>query len=62
MRTPARILIADDNPANVDILAKRLESHGYQILTAFDGAEALAKARAELPDLILLDVDRKSVV
>ena len=56
MRTPARILIADDNPANVDILAKRLESHGYEILTAYDGAEALAKARAELPDLILLDV------
>ncbi len=56
MSTPARILIADDNPANVDILAKRLESHGYEILTAFDGAEALAKARAELPDLILLDV------
>ena len=56
MRTPARILIADDNPANVDILAMRLESHGYEIVTAFDGAEALAKARDELPDLILLDV------
>jgi class 3 adenylate cyclase len=56
MRTPARILIADDNPANVDILAMRLESHGYEIVTAFDGAEALAKARADLPDLILLDV------
>ncbi|MDX1485331.1 MAG: response regulator [Alphaproteobacteria bacterium] len=56
MRTPARILIADDNPANVDILAARLESQGYEIVTAFDGAEALAKAREQLPDLILLDV------
>ncbi len=56
MRTPARILIADDNPANVDILAKRLESHGYEIVTAHDGEEALTKARDLLPDLILLDV------
>jgi class 3 adenylate cyclase/CheY-like chemotaxis protein len=56
MRTPARILIADDNPANVDILAARLESQGYEIVTAFDGAEALANARELLPDLILLDV------
>lgn len=56
MRTPALILIADDNPANVDILAARLQSQGYEILTAFDGAEALDKAREALPDLILLDV------
>ena len=56
MRTPARILIADDNPTNVDILAMRLESQGYEIVTAQDGEEALAKAREDLPDLILLDV------
>ena len=56
MRTPARILIADDNPANVDILARRLESQGYEIVTAHDGEEALTKARDLLPDLILLDV------
>ncbi len=56
MRTPARILIADDNATNVDILKTRLESQGYEIVTAADGAEALAVARAELPDLILLDI------
>jgi adenylate cyclase len=56
LRTPQLILIADDNPANVDILAARLQSQGYEILTAFDGAEALEKAREHLPDLILLDV------
>lgn len=56
MRSPPRILIADDNPANVDILSARLESQGYEIVTAFDGADALAKAREQLPDLILLDV------
>ena len=56
MRNPARILIADDNPANVDILAARLESQGYEIVTAVDGEEALAAARSQLPDLILLDI------
>ncbi len=56
MRTPARILVVDDNPTNVDILATRLESEGYEIITAHDGEEALAAARSQLPDLILLDV------
>ena len=56
MRNPPRILIADDNAMNVDILQKRLAVHGYEILTAADGEEALAAAREKLPDLILLDV------
>ncbi|HEX6119099.1 MAG TPA: response regulator [Dongiaceae bacterium] len=56
MRSPPRILIADDNAANVDILAARLKGHGYEILTAADGEEAMAVARANHPDLILLDV------
>jgi class 3 adenylate cyclase len=56
MRQPPRILIVDDQPVNVDILQTRLAVHGYEILTAYDGEEALAKARAEQPDLILLDV------
>jgi adenylate cyclase len=41
---------------NLDILRTRLAVHGYEIVTASNGEEALAKARAELPDLILLDV------
>jgi adenylate cyclase len=56
MRAPPRILIADDQPMNVDILQTRLTVHGYEILTATDGEEALAVARAQLPDLILLDI------
>ena len=56
MRNPARILIVDDNATNVDILATRLESQGYEIITANDGEEGLAAAREHLPDLILLDV------
>jgi adenylate cyclase len=56
MRAPPRILIADDQPMNVDILQTRLAVHGYEILTAADGEEALAVVRAQLPDLILLDI------
>jgi CheY-like chemotaxis protein len=56
MRTPPRILIVDDQHMNVDILQTRLAVHGYELLTAYDGEEALAKTKAELPDLILLDI------
>lgn len=56
MRQPPRILIVDDAPTNLDILQARLAGHGYEILTAADGEQALAKTLAEQPDLILLDV------
>src|SRR5262249_18248448 len=56
MRTPARILVVDDNAANVDILRARLTAHGYEIVTAADGEQALEAVRTHLPDLILLDV------
>ena len=56
MRTPPRILIVDDQPMNVDILKTRLAVHGYELLTATDGAEALEVACAQQPDLILLDI------
>ena len=56
MRQPPLILIVDDNEANRDILARRLEVNGYQFAMAADGEEALEQARALLPDLILLDV------
>ena len=53
---PARILIADDNPDNRDILEARLSAQGYASLIARDGIEALEIGRNERPDLILLDV------
>lgn len=56
MQTPAQILIVDDNPANLNILQRRLTNHGYETLTASDGEEALALAKEKQPDLILLDV------
>ncbi len=56
MRSPARILIADDNAANLDILKTRLTTQGYDIVTAMDGEAALQTALEQRPDLILLDV------
>ena len=56
MHSPPRILIVDDHETNRDILITRLGMHGYELLQAADGEEALASARENLPDLILLDV------
>jgi adenylate cyclase len=53
---PPRILIVDDNETNRDILDARLRIHGYELMQAADGEEALSTARRHLPDLILLDV------
>jgi adenylate cyclase len=56
VRTPPRVLIADDNAANLRILKTRLAADGYDVVTAADGEEALAAARDSAPDLILLDI------
>ncbi|HLW47272.1 MAG TPA: response regulator [bacterium] len=56
MRTPPRILIADDSPNNREILQTRLAAHGFEIVTAADGEEALRIAGETKPDLILLDI------
>lgn len=51
-----KILIVDDEPDIVDLLRLRLESAGYEVITAADGKEALDTARTLVPDLIILDV------
>src|SRR5271165_3434704 len=56
MREPPLILAADDVADNLEILRMRLESQGYQVVTAADGAEAIEKTQELLPDLVLLDV------
>ncbi|HSE94246.1 MAG TPA: response regulator [Methylomirabilota bacterium] len=56
MSDPARILVVDDTPQNVKLLADLLTVKGYAVVTAASGAEALAKVAAEHPDLVLLDV------
>jgi sigma-B regulation protein RsbU (phosphoserine phosphatase) len=52
----ANILIVDDTPANLRLLSKMLAEHGYQVRPVPSGPLALAAARAEPPDLILLDI------
>ncbi len=52
----ARILIVDDSPTETYRFREILEKHGHQVLEASNGADGVAMARAELPDLILMDV------
>lgn len=51
-----KILVVDDDPYLVDILFYRLKLNGYQVVSAKDGAEALAKVRDLKPDLVVLDM------
>jgi two-component system, cell cycle response regulator DivK len=52
----ARILLVEDNEMNRDMLSRRLERKGYEVAVAVDGQEGLDKAKAEKPDLILMDM------
>jgi CheY-like chemotaxis protein len=52
----ATILLVEDDEVNRQLLARRLLRRGFAILTAGDGLEAIARARAEAPDLILMDL------
>src|SRR5215207_3759523 len=56
MTSPAKILIVDDEPLNVDYLEQELADFGYKTVSATHGQAALEKAVVEDPDLILLDV------
>ena len=51
-----KILVVDDEPEAVELVEFNLKQAGYIVTTAADGAEALKKARAQIPDLIVLDV------
>ena len=52
----ARILIVEDNPANLDLAKYLLEHAGYAVLLAHDGAEGVAVAMRERPDLVVCDL------
>jgi adenylate cyclase len=56
MKMPAKILVVDDTPRNVKLLADLLTVKGYAVVTAASGQEALDKIEREQPDLVLLDV------
>ena len=53
---PKKILAVDDERHIVRLVEVNLARAGYQVVTAFDGREALAKVEAEKPDLVVLDV------
>jgi DNA-binding NtrC family response regulator len=52
----AQILLVDDNPTNLQVLYQTLQGHGYRLLAARSGKDAIAIAERAAPDLILLDV------
>ena len=52
----SKILVVEDNEMNWDMLSRRLERKGYQVVVATDGQHGLTMAATELPDLILMDI------
>jgi CheY-like chemotaxis protein len=52
----ARLLYVEDNEMNCDILSRRLQRRGHEVLIAVDGQRGLIMAEAEQPDLILMDM------
>lgn len=51
-----KILLVEDNEMNRDMLMRRLDRCGYEVMVAVNGKEALEKVAAEAPDLILMDL------
>jgi adenylate cyclase len=56
VKTPAKLLVVDDTPKNLKLLADILTAKGYNVVTAASGSEALSQIEVEKPDLVLLDV------
>jgi adenylate cyclase len=56
-RTKSRIMVVDDVPRNTRLLEAVLTGHGYEVVSASSGSEALAQVGMEIPDLVLLDID-----
>ena len=54
--TKTLVLLAEDNEATAELTKKMLEIFGYQVTVAKNGVEAVAKATAELPDLVVMDI------
>jgi CheY-like chemotaxis protein len=51
-----KVLLVEDNEMNRDMLSRRLQRRGFEVVMALDGAEGVAKAQSENPDLILMDM------
>lgn len=55
-RSVAKILLVEDNEMNRDMLSRRLERKGYEVVIAVDGGQGISLAQSESPDLILMDM------
>jgi len=51
-----KILLVEDNEMNRDMLSRRLQRRGYEVVLAFDGENGVAMAQTEAPDLVLMDM------
>ena len=56
MKASGKILLVDDDPDFLEMHKAVLQNHGYDVLTATSGQEGLDRVRAEIPDLIILDL------
>ncbi len=53
----AKVLVVEDNEMNRDMLSRRLQRRGYDVVMSVDGEDGVSKARSESPDIILMDMD-----
>ena len=51
-----KVLLVEDNEANRDMLARRLQRRGFEVVFALDGAEGVAQSKSEAPDIVLMDM------
>src|SRR3712207_1765607 len=52
-----KLLLVDDNEINRDMLSRRLQLKGYEVIFAADGAEGISKSLTEQPELVLMDIN-----
>ena len=52
-----KVLVVEDNEMNRDMLSRRLQRRGYEVIISVDGEDGVAKARSDSPDIILMDMD-----
>jgi len=52
----SKILLVEDNEMNRDMLTRRLQRRGYEVVVAVDGAQGLAMAQSETPAIVLMDI------
>ena len=52
-----KVLVVEDNEMNRDMLSRRLQRRGYDVVISVDGEDGVSKAQSEAPDIILMDMD-----